>query len=82
MNKIIKEQWGDQALHFVLGAAATPGLCKFLGAWLAAIIMVIVWLAWEHSQYPQHDSKGYDDSTLDRAFQEAGILAGLSLWLV
>ena len=82
MNKIIKEQLGDQAAHFCAGGAATFGLCHLLGPWVAVVVVIIAWLAWEHSQYPQHDSKGYDDSTLDRAFQEAGILAGLSLWLV
>ena len=80
IKEIVKEQWGDQSLHLVIGAVLTYLLCTWTG--LQGVIPVAVgWIVWEHSQYPSHNSKGYDDASLDRLFQELGIVIGVWAYL-
>lgn len=73
----VKEQWGDQLLHFLAGFFVTWVLSYLVGPWAACIAVAMAWIIWEHAQYPHLNSKGYDDGAIDRIFQELGILGGL-----
>ncbi len=81
MKEIFKEQWLDQALHLAIGLMVTFILCTWFKTWLGVVPVALGWIAWEHSQYPNNNSKGYDDASIDRVFQELGIALGLWWYL-
>ena len=81
LTAIVKEQFLDQLLHFFGGMLAVFLLGKALTLLPAIAITAMAWIAWENSQFPNHNSKGYDDASIDRFFQEAGIIVGALVFL-
>lgn len=80
-KEILKEQRGDQALHLIIGVAATFLVCAIWKSGWGAVVPMAGWIVWEHRQFPNNHSKDYDDASLDRIFQEVGVAIGLAVYL-